>query len=166
MGDDAILGVDHIVLGIDPGTTETGFAMVGRDTLAPLEADKLDNVQFLQTLPSLLVSAGEVVVEGIQSYGQAFGKTVIETCYVIGRIQQICADNKTPCHIYPRPEYARAICGTVKTNDAIIRRALITRFGGDKKGEPLYLLKGASDKRSAFAVAVYHCDKSKLQNQP
>jgi hypothetical protein len=38
----------------------------------------------------------------------------------------------------------------------------MTRFGGDKKGEPLHLLKGNSDKRSAFAIAVYHADKRKF----
>ena len=43
-----------------------------------------------------------------------------------------------------------------------MRAALLTRFGGDKKGEPLELLKGSTDKRSAFAVAVYHLDGAKL----
>lgn len=147
-----------MILGIDPGTTETGYCMVSKITFLPVAADKISNDRLFEKLPDLLSQVKEVIVEGIQSYGQAFGRTVIDTCYVIGRIQQVCIDHQVPCHIYPRPEYARAICGTVKTNDAILRRALITRFGEDKKGGPLFHLKGATDKRSAFAVAVYHLD--------
>ena len=151
-----------MILGIDPGTTETGYCMVSKTTFLPVAADKISNDRLFETLPDLLSQVKEVIVEGIQSYGQAFGRTVIDTCYIIGRIQQVCVDHKVPCHIYPRPEYARAICGTVKTNDAILRRALITRFGEDKKGGPLFHLKGATDKRSAFAVAVYHLDLCQL----
>lgn len=153
------------IIGIDPGSEETAFALMAED-YSILEAAKVPNDEFLDcVLPGMLDRRKELAVESIQSYGMAVGKSVFETCYVIGQIQRIAKLNGTACYLYPRPEYARAICGTVKTNDAIIRRALITRFGGDKKGEPLYLLKGASDKRSAFAVAVYHCDLRKIQNQ-
>jgi Holliday junction resolvasome RuvABC endonuclease subunit len=153
-----------MILGIDPGTTETGYCLVSKATFLPLEAGKVSNDQLFESLPGLLSRVKEVTIEGIQSYGQAFGRTVIDTCYIIGRIQQVCIDHQVWCHVYPRPEYARAICGTVRTNDAILRRALITRFGEDKKGGPLYLLKGATDKRSAFAVAVYHLDVGRFQS--
>jgi hypothetical protein len=51
----------------------------------------------------------------------------------------------------------------MKVKDSLIRQALLTRFGNDKKGGPLHLLKGNSDKRSAYAIAVYHADKMRVE---
>jgi hypothetical protein len=148
------------IIGIDPGSEETAYAVMSED-YAVVEADKQDNNRFLDfTLPALIKSGiGTVVIEGIQSYGMAVGKTVFETCYIVGECRRIAAIEEVNCYIYPRPEYARALIGGMKVKDSLIRQALLTRFGSDKKGGPLHKLKGNSDKRSAYAVAVYHADK-------
>jgi Holliday junction resolvasome RuvABC endonuclease subunit len=148
-------------LGIDPGSEQTAYAYIN-DDYEVIEADKLDNNKFFDYLRNFPWENPEIAVESIQSYGMAVGKTIFETCYVIGRIIEICEQKNYIYRLYPRPEYARAVCGTMKANDTVVRRAIINRFGGDRKGEPLHLLKGNSDKRSAFAVAVYHLDKMKL----
>ena len=80
---------------------------------------------------------------------------------MIGRLQQRIHALGGTFALIPRPEYTRRICGVGKVNDAILRQALLLRFGGDKRGEPLNLLKGCTDKRSAFAVAVYKLDLMK-----
>ena len=88
----------------------------------------------------------------------AVGRSVFDTCFFIGELIRTCKDAGIPFTLYPRPEYTRRICGVGKVNDAVLRQALLLRFGGDRKGEPLFALKGCTDKRSAFAVAVYHLD--------
>lgn len=148
-----------MILGIDPGSEETAYALIN-DFGDVLEADKVPNRDFrdyLETFPY----RPQVVIESIQFYGMTVGREVFETCYEIGRLIQICEAREFKCFLYPRPEYSKAICGVQKVNDAVLRQALLLRFGGDKKGEPLHLLKGNSDKRSAFAVAVYHLDKER-----
>jgi len=155
-----------MTLGVDPGTTESAYCLID-SSYQVLAAEKLSNGLLAKVIGELAPSV--VCVESIQSYGNIFGKSTIETCYAIGRIQQKCEDLLIPCELYPRPEYAKSICGVSKINDAVVRSALDQRFGrrgvdAYKKGEPLALLRGASDKRSAFAVACYHLDKSGLHH--
>lgn len=151
----------NMYLGIDPGNEQTAYALVREDYVV-IEADKVDNRVFRAYLRGFKFHHPEVCIESIQSYGMTVGRTVFETCYEIGRIIETCERQNFIWRLYPRPEYARALIGGMKIKDSLIRQALITRFGGDKKGEPLHRLKGNTDKRSAFAVAVYHIDKMRL----
>lgn len=172
------------ILGIDPGTTESGSVVIGRD-YSIVNAGKYENESLIATLK--LLAIGElidcVVIESIQSYGMQMGKSTIETCYFIGRLTQVCIDLGIPYKLIPRPEYGKAIiCGN-KVNDALIRTALENRFGSYDKGKaekklkdgtikqayvpdgPLVLLQGASDKRSAYAVACYYLDMEKANGK-
>lgn len=144
------------ILGIDPGPTESAYCLID-DSYQIVAADKIKNENLLNVMDAMQLV--HVAIESIQSYGMPVGREVFDTCYMIGRIIQRCDDTCVPYTLIPRPEYTRRICGVGKVTDAILRQALLLRFGGDKKGEPLFQLKGASDKRSAFAVAAYHLDK-------
>jgi hypothetical protein len=148
----------QFILGVDPGTTQTAYCLVGRDYKIQL-ADKVPNDEFVK----MCVSSPNVhiVIESLQSYGMAVGREVFETAYMIGRIMQKAMDNGLRYTLYPRPEYAKAICGVQKINDAVLRQSLLLRFGDDKKDGPLFRLKGCTDKRSAFAIAAYHLDKTR-----
>jgi hypothetical protein len=143
------------ILGIDPGPAESAFALVTDDQRV-LQADKVENESLIERLRQ--APPAHVAIESIQSYGMAVGRSVFDTCFFIGELVRTCKDAGIPYTLVPRPEYTRRICGVGKVNDAVLRQALLLRFGGDKKGEPLALLKGCTDKRSAFAVAVYHLD--------
>jgi Holliday junction resolvasome RuvABC endonuclease subunit len=143
------------VLGVDPGPRESAFALVSEGYVV-LDAGTVGNDDLAALVRRTAPAA--VAVESIQSYGMPVGRETFETCYAVGRALQACADLGTPCFLYPRPEYARRLCGVGKVSDAVLRQALLLRFGGDRKGEPLHRLKGSTDKRSAFAVAVYHRD--------
>lgn len=152
-----------IIIGIDPGPTQTAYAIIdGR--YGVVEADKIPNKDFIDMLVYLPFrndptgNIAHAAIESIQSYGMPVGKETFETCYMIGRIMECFDRNDTPYTLYPRPVYAKSICGVGKISDSVLRQALLLRFGGDKKGEPMYPLKGCSDKRSAFAVAAYHLD--------
>lgn len=159
------LPTGDVVIGIDPGTNESGYATILSD-YSILDAGKITNEDLLGYVNARSSTPIELVVESIQSYGHAMGKSTIETCYFIGRLLQVADEGGVPLTLYPRPEYARSICACMKVNDAIVRRSLISRFGGDKKGEPLEKLKGNSDKRSAFAVAAYHLDLKRYPKEP
>ena len=145
-----------IFLGIDPGTTESGYALIN-SSYDIISAGKIPS----EDVPALILNAepDAVCVESIQSYGMAVGREVFETCYWIGEYRGLCRTETIPFVLYPRPEYSRAIAGVCKVTDSVLRQALLLRFGGDKKGEPLFKLKGSTDQRSAFAVAVHHIDK-------
>jgi Holliday junction resolvasome RuvABC endonuclease subunit len=146
-----------IYLGIDPGSTETAYCRID-ENYNIYKADKIPNDTLID---HQLCGVDHIAVESIQSYGMAVGRSIFDTTYMIGRIIQKAIDLNIPYTLYPRPEYARAICGVGKINDKIVRQSLELRFGGYNKGEALNLLKGNSDKRSAFAVAVYHVDMMK-----
>ena len=145
------------VLGVDPGPVGSAFALVSEDQRV-IRADKVGNDSLIEQIRQN--PPEHVASESIQSYGMAVGRSVFDTCFFIGEVIRTCKDAGIPFTLYPRPEYTRRICGVGKVNDAVLRQALLLRFGGDRKGEPLYALKGNSDKRSAFAVAVYHLDVS------
>jgi hypothetical protein len=143
------------ILGLDPGPSETAYCLIDQD-FNVLTAGKAALPMILKALS--VAPPDCVAIESIQSYGMAVGRSVFDTCYSIGRILQKCDDLALPTFLYPRPEYARRICGVGKISDSVLRQALLLRFGGDRKGEALHLLRGNSDKRSAFAVAAYHND--------
>jgi len=145
------------IMGVDPGTTETGYVVID-EGYAILEAGKIPNEELIAIIKNDLPSPDYVALESIGSYGMAVGREVFQTCFFIGEVIRTCKDSGTPFTLYARQEYTRRICGVGKINDAVLRQALLLRFGGDRKGEPLHLLRGNSDKRSAFAVAVYHLD--------
>lgn len=144
------------ILGIDPGTTESGYALID-ERYTVLDAGKIDSSVVDHLIRMLKPDA--VSVESLACYGLAVGREVFETAYYIGEYRQVCKSLDIPCFLYPKPEYGPAITGVRKTTDAVLRQALLLRFGGDKKGQPLFKLKGSSDQRSAFAVAAYHIDK-------
>lgn len=152
-----------MILGIDPGPVETAYAIIRLD-YSIQSADKLPNSQFILLLMNMPQIVKAVACEGIQCYGQPVGKETFETCYMIGEIRYIARAMNTPFKLYDRPEYMRQICGCVPAkgkSDSTLWQALRLRFGGDRKGEPLNALKGATDKRSAFAVAAYHLDDNR-----
>jgi hypothetical protein len=147
-----------VILGIDPGPTESAFCFCHGYEIT--ESDKVatdELIRLINMAPTKLT----VVIENIQCYGMAVGRETFDTCINIGRFIQECRRMGHKDFLYPRPEYMRSILGAKAPKgkaDSMLWQALKLRFGGDKKGEPLYLLKGASDKRSAYAVAVYHLD--------
>ncbi|MFA6509966.1 MAG: hypothetical protein WCV62_05875 [Candidatus Peribacteraceae bacterium] len=182
-----------LILGIDPGPTESAYCYVTAEQTVDA-TNKVGNEGLIEMVRSSASSTGHVALESIQSYGMAVGREVFDTCFMIGRLIQVCKDLGLPYTLIPRPEYTRRICGAGKVNDAILRQALELRFGGygeivssevipegepgaglykggPRKGQPrirevrtpqpLHALN-CTDKRSAFAVAVYYIDLARV----
>ncbi len=153
-------------MGIDPGSEKSAYAILtyadGDFPYLIIDADKVDNATLIKYLQDDEWGLGklDVAIEGIQSYGMSVGRSVFDTAYMVGRLQQLCDMLGHTSTIYNRPEYAKAICGTQKISDSILRQSLRLKYGDDvKKDDPLYMLRGSSDKRSAFAVITYHIEK-------
>jgi hypothetical protein len=150
----------QLILGIDPGTTESGICLIdgGKfETPNIIRAEKIDNDN-LKSLISQEASAGKlrIVLEGMANQSRAFGQSSIETCYWIGRLLEYCERFPVPVTLVKRHEYGRYFVTGGILNDATLRAALETIWGPSaKKTDPLYALRGASDKRSAFALAKY-----------
>lgn len=146
------------IIGIDPGTKESGIVIVEKEM--PTFAAKINNPGIIQHLYSMPFY--ELAIEGMQHYGMPLGKDVFTTLLWAGRFWEAAASRSQSVFFYTKPEWTRTICGPYGKKDSDVRRALLARFGDDKKGEPLHILKGNSDKRSAFGVAIHHSDICKL----
>ena len=136
---------------------------------------KVDNQEMAEILESIithsLVSAEveeiHIVIEHLENYGMAIGRTTFETAYFIGRLTEICNRYDLKTNRIYRHEEKNYICHSVKANDATIKRALIDRFaknpekncGKGSKKEPDYFYGFKADCWSAFAICFTYCEK-------
>lgn len=120
-----------IVFAIDPGTKQSGWALLDGahvvDSGVHANHDMLRWVQAGQ-------GADALAIEMIASYGMAVGRDVFETVRWIGRFQQAWRDPEAVRLVY-RQEVKLHLCGTPRAKDANIRQALIDQLGpqGTKK---------------------------------
>ena len=136
------------VLALDPGSTQSGWCIYqdGKVSDSGIE----DNHALLRLLK--LVTADDVAIEMIASYGMAVGKEVFETCVWIGRFME--AFEGRVSLIYRR-DVKLHLCGTVRAKDANVRAALLDKVGpqGTKAAPgPTFGIK--SHAWAALAVAV------------
>lgn len=153
------LALSGTVLGIDPGPSASAYALI-RPDYSIIRALKLPNDQMHHHLSAALDGDGvrHVAIEGLACYGRPVGRETFETAYEVGDCRAECRRHGVPWTIYARPEYANAIAGCGKVTDAVLYQALRLRFGGTRRGEPLFALKGESDLRSAYGLVVYWLD--------
>jgi hypothetical protein len=148
-----------MILAIDPGTTESGWAAFRGDTWGGgvVEASGvMPNEEIRQRLRMVDFSPwpNEIAIEMIASYGMPVGAEVFETCVWIGRFIE-ALDGLMPVRLIYRKDVKMHLCGTPRAKDANIRQALIDKIGkqGTKKSPgPTYGVK--SHAWAALAVAV------------
>ena len=148
---------------IDPGYEQSALVALCDDGVVAGEI--LPNHEGISRLR--YASCGRpLVIEQIQSYGMAVGKTVFETVYWSGRFAEAWEGNGGEVYRLPRRDVKLHLCGQAKAKDANIRQALIDRFGPSKEQAigkkvtpgPLYGFK--SDMWAALAVAVTWADQN------
>lgn len=154
-----------MIMAIDPGTYESAYCLMRRAIWGDYKLvafSKVKNEELLQILESGVYKFDRLVIEKIASYGMPVGSEVFDTCEWIGRFKQVVGD----CDYIYRKEEKMNLCGTMKANDKMIRRALIERFATfDKKygkgtlKKPDYFYGVHNDIWSAIAVAVTYLDK-------
>lgn len=160
-----------IVLGCDPGTTESSFVLFDGQRVVLHGA--AENEELLRHLHNLAVTDGFLgvrtvfAIEWIESFGMAVGREVFESCYWIGRFVQAWKGQSARV---TRRQVKLHLCGSMKAKDANIRQALLDKLGPvgtSKNPGPLYGI--SKHKWSALAVAVTYLDTGaeyRLESSP
>jgi len=161
------------ILAIDPGSTESGYALIDPTTYRPIEVGKISNEALMDRLCDEWLQGGEgpvshVAIEMVASYGMPVGADVFETCVWIGRFAQICESFGgfgMPCDLVYRKDVKLHLCHTTKAKDSNITQALIDRFasgepnrGKGTKADPGFFFGFKADIWQAYALAVLTSD--------
>lgn len=150
-----------MIFAIDPGNTESGWAVIRMPDFVLCEFGKVKNEELLEMLEGYC--RGNVIdifaIEMVASYGMAVGKDVFETCVWIGRFVQTIHPKEYK-YVY-RKEEKMCLCGSMKAKDSNIRQALIDRYakhdfknGKGVKKNPDTFYGVSKDVWQAIAVGV------------
>lgn len=160
------------ILGIDPGTTQSGFVIYDTISHSVPEKGIINNEAILDILDSDDYEFDEVAIEMVASYGMPVGKETFETVYWIGRFaERVESKGKVAVRYYKKTDINPTICFNSNVNDAMIRRALLDMFpktgGGSEPTIGTKKQKGAlygfnSHMYPALAVALTHALKKGL----
>jgi len=149
------------LLAIDPGTTESAYAMLDMSDCRPVTVGKVPNEELLDMLT--VASGGRTVIEMVASYGMPVGREVFETCVWIGRFLERVGGAEL---IY-RSAVKLHHCHSAKANDANVTQALIDRFASGERNRgkgtaraPGWFYGFSGDIWQAYALGVYACDMS------
>lgn len=160
------------ILGIDPGTEQTGWVIYDTESHSVLEKGIIENNAMLDIIRADDYEFDEVAIEMVASYGMPVGKEVFETVYWIGRFAEMAIGlSKGVYRYYKKTDINPSICFNSKANDSTIRRALLDMFpktgGGSepsigikKQQGPLYGFN--SHMYPALAVALTHALNNNL----
>lgn len=150
------------ILAIDPGNTESGYAIIEMPDFKLLEFGKIKNEELIAKFDFWFFSSDYInstAIEMVASYGMPVGKDVFETCVWIGCFVQALKD-ETVSFIYRKDE-KMALCGSMKAKDNNIRQALIDRYaehdfknGKGTKANPDTFYGVSKDAWQAIAVGV------------
>jgi hypothetical protein len=150
------------ILAIDPGSEQSAFVLLDDGRLERF--GKLPNEQMRAEIDE--VCADRLAVEMIASYGMPVGAEVFQTCVWIGRfVERWPGRFDASTDLVYRKDVKMHLCGQTKgVNDAVIRQALIDRFGPGKdraigkKASPGPLYGLTADAWAALAVGVTYAD--------
>ena len=161
------------ILAFDPGNVETAYCLIETETRKPIEFGKVENDSALEYLYRYFETHMElkaVVIEMVASYGMAVGKSVFDTCVMIGRLTEATSVLGLRAEYIYRMEEKVTICHDSKAKDANIRQALIDRFaqhdfknGKGTKKDPDWFYGFAKDEWAAYAVGTTWLDKKEKE---
>ena len=130
------IGVEAgLILGLDPGTEETGWALYcpGEGISSGIEknANMLTMIQRWE-----VVDPVRLAIEMFSSFGMPVGREVFETVWWIGRFTQAWHTPDQVRLVY-RKDVKLHLCGSPRAKDANIRMSLIDKLGtpGTKKAQ-------------------------------
>jgi hypothetical protein len=147
---------------IDPGNIESGVASVSND--GKIWANKVKNDDVFEIIDSQPFGETRFGIEMVASYGMPVGKTVFDTCVWIGRFfDYIKRKRGQEPDLILRQNIKLHTTHSNKANDAVIRQAMINRWGepGTKKA-PGATYGFSKDQWQALAGATFMFDRTKL----
>ena len=160
-------------IGIDPGNEKSAVVVVQKyrdDLFIKLEQFLLaDNEIIKKNLSQYIIhECNETdncffAIETLQSYGNKFSQTLIDTAIFIGELKQLIESraNKSPALI-SRKAITGYWCGTANANDSMVRARMQEIFAGQNLAGIKY------DLWSALAIASYlarHLETPEYQDQ-
>jgi hypothetical protein len=157
------------VLGIDPGSAKS--AIVAWDGAHIDLADDMPNEKVREVLRSLILRSPSdlvIAIEGMFGYGLKAGIETFETCYMIGRVQQLAQDLSVPLVlVHRKKDVMMHYCDNVTANDSHLRQALIRQYGhpGTKKAPGLLYPLNSTHLRSAFAIAALVYERERRRDR-
>jgi hypothetical protein len=146
-----------MILALDPGPTQTAWVRYRDGMLDGFAKQPNDEVLALIETERAFGPAKSLAVEMIASYGRPVGVEVFETCVWIGRFVQAWDG---PHRLVKRLEVKLHVTKGGNANDAVVRQALIDKFGPGKdvavgrKASPGPLYGVSGDVWAALGVAV------------
>ena len=159
----------RVIFAIDPGDSESGYAVIRMPDFKLLQFGKVKNSELLSLIPDIVSSVDGFAIEMVDNYGMAVGKHVFETCVWIGRFIQKARPFKHN-YIYRREEKL-CLCGSMKAKDTNIKQALINRYakhdfktGKGVKKNPDTFYGVAKDVWQAIAVGVTYYENKEGAN--
>jgi Holliday junction resolvasome RuvABC endonuclease subunit len=148
-----------MILGIDPGTKISGYALWGSKSNTLVHCGVVVNreIKDEEYFNDALMCADVIAIEMIGHYGtgMSVGRSVFATCIFIGRLLEQLQDRNVKLIL--RPSVKASLCGTARAKDANVIQALKDLIGekGTKKNPgPLYGIKSHAWQALALAVAV------------
>ena len=151
------------IFAIDPGNTESGYALIRMPEFELLDFGKVENEELLQNVRFIAGQSDQFAIEMVASYGMPVGKDVFETCVWIGRFIQAAEKQH---HFVYRKDEKMCLCCDSRAKDSNIRQALIDRYakfdfksGKGTKKNPDTFYGVAKDAWQAIAVAVTHYER-------
>jgi hypothetical protein len=154
-----------LIIGIDPGTTESALVAFEYEPfpqeMVIVHKEYLPNMEIENWLRQHSSPEDQLAIEFLQSYGMAVGQDVFMTCRWVGRFESAWGFLDST-YLYARPSILTHTTGGVRgRKKSDVRKALMLRFGGTKKGEPLHGVR-VDHESDALAVGVYHADGAPL----
>jgi hypothetical protein len=164
------------VLAIDPGPTESAYALIDAATRRPMDVNKVPNLTLRDKLINerSMTEDHAVAIEMIASYGMSVGHEVFETCVWIGRFYEACGarinvggiTGITEAMLVFRKDVKMHHCHSAAAKDSNITQALRDRFahgqtnyGKGTKAEPGWFHGFSADMWQAYALAVLVADR-------
>jgi Holliday junction resolvasome RuvABC endonuclease subunit len=142
-----------VILGIDPGTTESGWVYFDDQALRVAESGVSANDRILFEVATWQHKFGPIAIENIESSrGMPVGADTFRTVRWIGRFEQASME---PVILIDRRDVKMHICGKANAKDSNIRQALIDQLGPPgRKSEPGPTYGVTKHAWQALAVAV------------
>lgn len=153
-----------VILGIDPGTTESAYCTIDAESRRPIEFAKVPNGVLIDIVQGS--AADRCVVEMIDAMGMAVGAEIFETCVWVGRFaERWDASHTVAADRLYRPDIKLHHCMARGAKDSNVRIALVDRFargasnfGKGTKASPGFFHGFSADVWQAFACAVAYSD--------
>ncbi len=167
-----------IVLGVDPGTTQSAFVVLNGKKI--IEHGKRANEDVLEVLRkwSRMDTPPPMAIENIGGQRRnpkggfaAVGQETFDTCIWIGRFIERYGVRRS--HLMQRSEVVRHVCGKIPrakegekkvSRDTLVRAGVIGLYGEDAigtKAAPGPLFGLSADQWSALAIAITFRDTRK-----